>query len=489
MDARSDRASARASADQPDIIATSSLWDNMDIMREQVLITTLQFDDILDPELLRISLVKLINREGWTKLGGRLRLNKNKKLELHVPAVFTKERPAIGFQHQHYDVGIAEHAMGSKLVTSPDPERPKFHAPVTEVEPLCLRPGNPRSFKDYSTSDKPVLNLFVVTFLDATMVSLSWPHCAWDMSAQKEIMDAWRCVLDGREDEIKPAADLSCDILLETAAKAEEQSEAFILQEHICRGWRFGVYLMRVIWESLWGWNAPVPIVLSVPPSYMRSLRDEALASRKSENGSADAFLSDGDILTAWTARLSAGAVRTAPGRTVTVLSVFDVRGRLPAVYDVSKAYLQNCVMALHTRMSAGELATDSNRLGTLADAVRQSITEQTTPAQVALHGRVMKEAIENTGNMPLYGDQSSYTIIMSNWTSAGLLKGDFKSVAKNGRGVPVRVHGTALNLPPVVSCWHILGKDQTGTYWVIGRPRGVTKEMMMKEFGKDFVQ
>lgn len=75
MDARSDHASARASADQPDIIAPLSLWDNMDIMREQVLITTLQFDDILDPELLRISLVKLINREGWTKLGGRLRLN------------------------------------------------------------------------------------------------------------------------------------------------------------------------------------------------------------------------------------------------------------------------------------------------------------------------------------------------------------------------------------------------------------------------------
>lgn len=75
MDTPSGHAAARASANQPDIVANSSLWDNMDIMREQVLITTLQFDDILDPELLRISLVNLISREGWKKLGGRLRLN------------------------------------------------------------------------------------------------------------------------------------------------------------------------------------------------------------------------------------------------------------------------------------------------------------------------------------------------------------------------------------------------------------------------------
>lgn len=463
----------------------------MDIMREQVLVLTLQFDDLLDPELLRTSLIKLVNRDGWTKLGGRLRLNKDKKLELHVPSEFTDARPAIGFAHQHHETAIAQHELGSKLLSKPDPKHPAFHTPVADVLPLCLRPGNPRSSKDYLTSDEPVLSLFVVTFLDTTLVSLTWPHCAWDMSSQKEIMDAWCCVLDGREDEIKPAANLIPDILLETATKAaEHDEEAFLLQNHICQGWKFFVYLTRIIWESLWGWNNPTPIVLSVPPAYLHSLREEAVASTSSQGEGAEAanvaaatFLSDGDILTAWTARLSAGAVASAPSRSVTLLSVFDVRGRLPAVYDASKAYLQNCVLALHTRMSPGDLPAGSRRLGALAAAVRASIVTQTTPAQVALHGRVMKEAIERTGNMPLYGDQSSYTMIMSNWTGAGHFRRDFAAAAKDGSGVPVRVHGTALNLPPVVSCWHILGKDQAGNYWVIGRPRGVTKEMMLKEF------
>ncbi|KAF3021629.1 hypothetical protein E8E14_014080 [Neopestalotiopsis sp. 37M] len=457
-----------------DVIVPSSLWDNMDIMREQVLVLTLQFDDALDPEILRTSLIKL----------------KDKKLELHVPPKFTDERPAIGFAHQHHEITIAQHELGSKLLSKPGPEHPEFHTPVADVLPLCLRPGNPRSSQDYLTSDEPVLSLFVVSFLDATLVSLTWPHCAWDMSAQKEIMDAWRCVLDSREDEIKPAANLVPDILLETAAKAaEHNNEAFLLQNHICQGWKFFAYLTRIIWESLWGWNNPTPIVLSVPPAYLRSLREEAVASGSREeetgevSGAAATFLSDGDILTAWTARLSAGAVASAPSRSVTLLSVFDVRGRLPAVYDASRAYLQNCVLALHTRMSPGDLPAGAKRLGVLAGAVRASIVAQTTPVQVALHGRIMKEAIERTGNMPLYGDQSSYTMIMSNWTGAGHFGGDFAAAARNGRGVPVRVHGTALNLPPVVSCWHILGKDQADNYWVIGRPRGVTKEMMLKEF------
>lgn len=352
---------------------------------------------------------------------------------------------------------------------------------VTEVMSLCLRPGSPQCFRDYSTADMPVLNVFVVTFSDATLVTITWPHCAWDMASQKEIMEAWRCVLDGREDEINPAADLSSDILLQTAAKAEEQNEKFLLQDLICKGWKFLVYLSRIIWESLWGWNSPVPIVLSVPPMYLSKLRDEAIAGLDAQKQGT--FLSDGDILTAWVIRLSSGAVSSAPSRTITLLNVFDVRGRMPIIYSASKAYLQNCIMALHTRLSPVDLPASKKQLGTLAAEVRRSIVEQTTPAQVALHGRVMKEAIEKTGNMPLYGDESSYTVISSNWASAGLLQRDFKAASKNGRGVPVRVYGTALNLPPVVSCWHILGKDQEGNYWISGRPRGVTEEMMKKEF------
>src|SRR4051812_45991644 len=43
--------------------------------RSLFLAWTMRFDDVLDANMLHCSLVKLLQREGWRKLGGRLRLN------------------------------------------------------------------------------------------------------------------------------------------------------------------------------------------------------------------------------------------------------------------------------------------------------------------------------------------------------------------------------------------------------------------------------
>lgn len=378
------------------------------------------------------------------------------------------------------------------MVSSVDPEQPKFHTPVPDLESLILRPGHPRSFKDYSTGDEPVLNLSVVTFKDATLVSFTAPHCAWDMAGCKEIVEAWRCVLNGREHDIKPVASFTRDPLLEVAELAEEQKEDYLQEKYFYSTWSWGAYVARILWEGLRGWNKPTPVAISIPPSYMSALREEALATQGSGSEAPVPFLSDGDILTAWTTRLCAGAVSNSP-RTITLLNVLDVRGRLPTIFGTSETYLQNCIMALHASLSSTDLPTESNRLGAMAGAVRRAIIDLATPAQVALQGRAMRKAIAETGNMPLYGDSSSYSIITSNWTSAGHFKADFGAAAAadgNAAGrakvvMPVKVHGTSINLPPVVTCWHILGKDAEGNYWVSGSVRGVTKEMMMAEIAK----
>lgn len=41
--------------------------------RSFVLVWTLRFNDVLDPEMLHSSLTRLLEMEGWRKLGGRLR--------------------------------------------------------------------------------------------------------------------------------------------------------------------------------------------------------------------------------------------------------------------------------------------------------------------------------------------------------------------------------------------------------------------------------
>lgn len=66
-----------------DIIMPVYYFDDTPLLRNIVQCWTLRFNDILDPDMLRRSLSQLIEREGWRKLGGRIRLNVGKSRNLH----------------------------------------------------------------------------------------------------------------------------------------------------------------------------------------------------------------------------------------------------------------------------------------------------------------------------------------------------------------------------------------------------------------------
>jgi hypothetical protein len=56
-----------------DIILPMPSWDDQRRMRECCLHVTYRFDDVLDPEVLRLSLERLLQFDGWRRLGARLR--------------------------------------------------------------------------------------------------------------------------------------------------------------------------------------------------------------------------------------------------------------------------------------------------------------------------------------------------------------------------------------------------------------------------------
>lgn len=49
--------------------------DNSDVLRRLIVGWTARFDDVLDANVLYQALEALIRRDGWRKIGGRLRLN------------------------------------------------------------------------------------------------------------------------------------------------------------------------------------------------------------------------------------------------------------------------------------------------------------------------------------------------------------------------------------------------------------------------------
>ncbi len=50
-------------------------WDDTTTFRSVVLYNLFRVDDALDAHKIKAALVKLVNRDGWHKLGARLRLN------------------------------------------------------------------------------------------------------------------------------------------------------------------------------------------------------------------------------------------------------------------------------------------------------------------------------------------------------------------------------------------------------------------------------
>lgn len=76
-------------------------------------------------------------------------------------------------------------------------------AQVDRFQPLMRREDGPRNIADYYLRDEPQLSLHVVSFADATLVSLSWPHTFLDAMGRHELLTAWTAVLEGRDGDVK----------------------------------------------------------------------------------------------------------------------------------------------------------------------------------------------------------------------------------------------------------------------------------------------
>jgi hypothetical protein len=58
-----------------DTVIPLNAADDTDVLRSVCVVLSYRFDDVLDPEKLRRSFERLLDRPGWRKIGGRLRLN------------------------------------------------------------------------------------------------------------------------------------------------------------------------------------------------------------------------------------------------------------------------------------------------------------------------------------------------------------------------------------------------------------------------------
>ncbi|KAJ5986654.1 hypothetical protein N7451_011019 [Penicillium sp. IBT 35674x] len=405
-------------------------FDDTPLLRNIVQCCTLRFNDILDPEMLQSSLSLLIEREGWRKLGGRIRLNTEQKLEIHVPHVFTADRPAVNFNHQEFHVSINEHPLASRL-PAPTSDFLSVQSGPPDFRELAVPSNAPVCLNDYLASDHPQLTLNVVSFTDATVVSLNWPHITADAMSLRDLAVAWSLVLAGRESDIPPMLS-SGDDPMAALGKDSLFLETHILGKLQVKGWRFFIWGLRFLFDLLW-WRKMETRTVFLPRRVVSQLRNDALTSllRNSVNDMTTEdrlpFISDGDVVTAWMCLIAASALLPLKSlRTVGISNAFDLRSRLPSIFPVKQeegSYVQNAVFPCWTNIKVRELIGETDALGVAALEIRNSIKTQTTEAQVHALARLTRVSLEKTGLPPMFGDTSSFLITASNWSKARLFE------------------------------------------------------------------
>lgn len=237
--------------------------------------------------------------------------------------------------------------------------------------------------------------------------------------------------------------------------------------------------------------------MVCVPESYWRpqlekaitELRAEAREKREDED---KVFLTEGDILTAWTLRCLVRSVDMESRRTVAASIAMSLRkafGGDLIPLSSEHPYVGNAFVWANVLVKAGEVATKP--LSWLAREVRRAINEQGTRAQHETY----YDAVRDSGmGLPIiiFGDGGMAQVGFSNWDKAGLFRLDFAPARKvSNEGTPCRPSYVQENHGPVKPAYgfFVLGKDEKGNYWTSACKVKGQWAKFQKQLEKDFEQ
>lgn len=360
---------------------------------------------------------------------------------------------------------------------------PAIHSDLGELRDLAHRTNGPKFLEDFLHSDEPQLSLHIVSFQDATLVSVSWPHTFLDATAMSSVLNAWTLVLNGQESDVPPVCNFDKDPLSSLGTAPTEPSS---LAGHLLGGFNKFQFTLRYIFDLVFYQDSQRTVY--IPAQYIAAMKKAALqdltANRSSEKDleqQALPFVSDGDILCAYLTRLAIKNEDPASNRQIAIMNALNLRPALSSslLPASSGVCLSNAVFTVSAFGTASDILTKP--LAYTASLIRRSITEQNTRAQIEALAALTRKSVEQTGWPPTFGNGGTRMVIFSNWTKAGFFKLDFGSavVKEKHQGrramhlMPtfVNLTGHSNGLSPRGS-WPILGMDEAGGYWVQGNLR-----------------
>ena len=368
-------------------------------------------------------------------------------------------------------MAIADHPLASRIPRAT--QHPSVLVDPSEFDSLSRRPDAPKELAHYIYSDEPQLALHVVSFRDATLVSLSMPHTLTDGTGGGYIYKAWSLALQGRDDEIADFHGYGSDPL---AGFGTAPTEPYLHADQLLTGWRGFLFKLWQMWDAVR--HRSEARILCMPAAVMTDLRQTAIKEIRAETGDQKAFMSDNDVLVAWFTRLAISGFPQNSNKTIRIMNAFQLvtvlaDDRLPA----AKAYVSNAAMEIYTFLTAREIF--ARPLSAVAYAIRQSMAQGGTRAQAEALAAIKRQTAAETGvPWPIFGDPSMEMMSFSNWSKGKYFETDMSaavvrmgrspSARANGPGIPSYIHfnawSTAFQLRNIVP---IFGKDAAGNYWL----------------------
>jgi hypothetical protein len=474
---------------------------------------TMRFDSALDAQKLANALWKLLDRPGWRKLGARLRLNADDKLEYHIPAQYTALRPPMNYTHVKHNMRMSEHKIGAQIPVAKDTSELQVFDVMTSLRGLTQTRNSTAVLADWIYTDKAQLGLHVVSFEDATLVTITWLHTLLDAMGRQALLRAWQAVLEARDDAVPEFwgydfdpleklgsvqnNDASSSVSLDDKRKSPQPkkyisapSNFSSIKAFFNRLFNFTIRfldLRSLIYTppTLYGGR-----ILCMPASYLTRLRTDALRDlssldptqviyNNSDPQDPKPFLSDGDILSAWLTRLmisSSPALLSSPNRPMVLINVLGMRdvlstasGGYSALIPRGKAYIGNCTTGIVSAFSMHQFL--NLPFGHAAAKLRKDLVAQSSRKAVEASQR----AQEQTQDITRSKEQNEVTpavFVFTNWAKARLFETDFSAAiigGGHGRGRPsyIHVYGTDVRGMTGSGIGNCIGKDGKGNYWI----------------------
>ncbi|KAL4970161.1 terpenoid cyclases/protein prenyltransferase alpha-alpha toroid [Aspergillus stella-maris] len=384
---------------QPETVPTDRIiplrfWDDMRHLGCFVFDLILRFDHVLDASKLEASLSRLMEINNWGQLGARLRRNSSGRLEYHIPAEYSADRPAFCFTSIRYDMNTRDHALASRIPQSGtlNDDRCGLFPSPSEFAPLLRHPQAPAVYKRF------------VHFEDGTFVTITHLHTLFDAFSVAAFLKAWTSVLDGREAAVPTFVPFEKDPLF---ALGNDPSLArnYTLYQSVLNGLGLVIFGLRLVCELLW-FRRLNEHVIRLPGNYVRRMQKTAILELET----------------------MVKAFNASPNRIIMVMNLMGILSILPYTIlpqPTPTSYVSNAILSVYSLLRADRTLA-AHDLTYIASNLRRDLKAHRTSDQIQAMAAIQRKS-------PLYtpflvGPSNLFFLSSTNLHAVRLFELDFSA-------------------------------------------------------------